>query len=192
MNAGPTRPAAVHWIFGYGSLMWDPGFAHLERRRAVLKGYHREFCMVSLRNRGSEEEPGLVLSLCPGGETVGIVYAFDAVAAPEVLKYLDDREGLGRAHQRAVVPIHVLDATPPHLTPSWTYLPILTWENYDCCIPLERRAELVARGRGKIGTSYDYLRLLLGELDKLEVRDERLLELFDAAGQALGPDVAIS
>jgi cation transport protein ChaC len=191
MNAGPHRPAALHWMFGYGSLMWDPGFAHVERRPAVLKGYHREFCMVSTRNRGTEEEPGLVLSLCPGGETVGIVYGYEAAKAAEVLTYLDEREGLGRAHQRAVVPIRVLDATQERLTPSWTYLPILTAKNYDCLIPLERSAGLVAKGRGRIGTSYDYLRLLIGELHKLKVPDRKLNELYDAARQVLAPGAAL-
>jgi cation transport protein ChaC len=173
----------MRWIFGYGSLMWFPGFPYLERRAARLKGYHREFCMVSHRNRGTEEVPGLVLSLCPGGELVGLAFRYDAEAEAEVLKYLDEREGVDRAHKRAVVPIEMLEESGPSLVHGLTYLPILTAPNYDCQMPLERRAELVAQGRGKIGSSHEYLRLLLEELDKLQVSEPGLSELFAAACQ---------
>lgn len=171
----------MSWIFGYGSLMWSPGFTYRERRAARLKGYHREFCMVSTRNRGTTEAPGLVLSLCPGGELVGLAYRYDPAEETEVLKYLDDREGLDRAHKRATVPVEVLDGPAPHLVHTLTYLPILTAPNYDCCMPLDKRAVLVAQGRGKIGSSYDYLRLLIEELNKLNVTDAGLSELFAAA-----------
>jgi len=169
------------WIFGYGSLMWYPGFAHVERHPAKLRGYRREFCMVSTRNRGTEQAPGLVLSLCPGGGVVGIAYAYDPAAEPEVLGYLDEREGLHRAHERCLVPVELLDGPAPRTIPSWTYLPVLTAPNYLAAMPLERRAELVAQGCGKIGTSYDYLKRLVEELGKLNVCDASLTELFDAS-----------
>lgn len=171
----------MSWIFGYGSLMWFPGFTYRERRAARLKGYHREFCMVSTRNRGTTEAPGLVLSLCPGGELVGLAYRYDRAEEGEVLKYLDDREGVDRAHKRAVVPIELLDGPGPRTVHTLTYLPILTAPNYDCRMPLDKRAALVAQGRGKIGSSYEYLRLLLEELGKLNVADAGLSSLFAAA-----------
>jgi glutathione-specific gamma-glutamylcyclotransferase len=178
--------ASTRWMFGYGSLIWNPGFSYQERRPARLKGYHRDFCMVSTRNRGTEQTPGLVLSLCPGGEVVGMAFAYDAAEESDVFKYLDDREGIHRAHERCVVPVEFLSGDTaqgptPRTNPSWTYLPVLTAPNYDCTMPLAQRAALVAQGCGKIGTSYEYLRLLLEELDKLQVTEASLTELFAAS-----------
>ena len=171
----------LRWIFGYGSLMWHPGFAYVQRRTARLRGYHREFCMVSTRNRGTEQAPGLVLSVCPGGELVGSAFAYDPAGEPDVFRYLDEREGLHRAHERCIVPIEFADGPPPHTIPCWTYLPVLTAPNFHATMPLERRAELVAQGCGKIGTSYDYLERLLGELTRLNVSDPGLQALYDAS-----------
>ena len=61
----PVEPADT-WIFGYGSLMWNPGFAFAEARRARLTGYHRAFCIYSIHYRGTERRPGLVLGLDRG------------------------------------------------------------------------------------------------------------------------------
>ena len=167
------------WIFGYGSLMWYPGFPFQERRAARLRGYHRDFCMVSTRNRGTEQAPGLVLSLCPGGELVGMAYSYDPAREAEVFQYLDEREGLHRAHERCIVPIEFTDGAEPRGVPCWTYLPVITAPNYHGTMPIPKRAELVAQGCGKIGTSYEYLRLLMEELDKLNVREPALAELFE-------------
>src|SRR5689334_7846512 len=95
----------MQWVFGYGSLMWLPGFECLEKRPAILKGYHRLYGIVSHRNRGTKENPGMVLSLAPGGEIKGLALRFDPKQTEKVLKYLDDREGTGRAHRRAAVPV---------------------------------------------------------------------------------------
>ena len=62
------------WVFAYGSLMWDPGFAHVEAQPALLRGYHRRFCVYSHRYRGTPERPGLVLGLDRGGACKGIAY----------------------------------------------------------------------------------------------------------------------
>ena len=62
------------WVFAYGSLMWDPGFAYVHCAPAVLKGYRRAFCVLSMSHRGTPERPGLVLGLAPGGTCRGVVY----------------------------------------------------------------------------------------------------------------------
>ncbi|MEO1504755.1 MAG: gamma-glutamylcyclotransferase, partial [Pseudomonadota bacterium] len=68
------------WVFGYGSLMWDPGFAHVERREALLHGFARRFCMWSVHYRGTPEDPGLVLALLEeaGAATEGVAYRVSA------------------------------------------------------------------------------------------------------------------
>ncbi len=82
----------AHWVFGYGSLMWRPGFEYLEARPATVHGYHRAFCVYSWTYRGSRESPGLVLGLDRGGSCVGRAYAVPAARMDEVRRYLHDRE----------------------------------------------------------------------------------------------------
>jgi glutathione-specific gamma-glutamylcyclotransferase len=176
-------------VFGYGSLMWNPGFAHAERRPALLRGYHRAYMMYSTRNRGTPESPGMVLSLAPGGEVVGMAIRIEPGREGEALPYLDKREGVGRAHRRVLMPVHWYrpddggpEGTVQHV---WTYVPILTYSNYIWGVPLERQAELVARGCGKTGTSFDYLRQVLEELARIHVSEPTLERLYAEAQRCL-------
>ena len=82
------------FVFAYGSLIWRPGFAHLGARPALLRGYHRRFCIWSRHYRGTPERPGLVLGLDRGGACQGVVFEVAAEAAAAVLEYLDARENL--------------------------------------------------------------------------------------------------
>ena len=80
------------WIFGYGSLMWRPGFDYVERLPVRLHGYHRAFCVWSHRYRGTPERPGLVLGLDRGGSCLGIAYRIAPEKQDTVLAYLHERE----------------------------------------------------------------------------------------------------
>src|SRR5690606_16263770 len=84
--------SAQHWVFGYGSLMWRPGFDYEERREAVLYGAHRRLCIYSHFHRGTPERPGLVLGLDRGGSCRGIAYRVAAADYTAVLDYLRGRE----------------------------------------------------------------------------------------------------
>ena len=85
-------PGEDFWVFGYGSLMWHPGFPHVEVRLAVLHGYHRRFCVYSHRYRGTPERPGLVLGLDRGGSCRGLAFRVPAAESAEVIDYLYERE----------------------------------------------------------------------------------------------------
>ena len=80
------------WVFGYGSLMWRPGFDYLEARPALLRGYHRAFCIKSTHYRGTVDKPGLVLGLDRGGACRGRVFRIAANKAQGVARYLHERE----------------------------------------------------------------------------------------------------
>ena len=70
-SASADEAAGPLWVFAYGSLMWEPNFPCAEVRPALLRGYHRALCILSIRNRGTEERPGLVLGLNRGGSCAG-------------------------------------------------------------------------------------------------------------------------
>ncbi|WP_421856656.1 gamma-glutamylcyclotransferase [Oricola sp.] len=80
------------WVFGYASLMWKPGFRHVERRRATLFGYHRSLCITSVEHRGTPERPGLVMGLDRGGSCVGVAFRVESDDGESVLAYLRERE----------------------------------------------------------------------------------------------------
>src|ERR1700744_18998 len=80
------------WVFGYGSLMWRPGFEFLERVPARLIGEHRGLCVYSFVHRGTPEKPGLVLGLDRGGACRGIAFRVDAKHRDDVIGYLRERE----------------------------------------------------------------------------------------------------
>ncbi|TIT65075.1 MAG: gamma-glutamylcyclotransferase, partial [Mesorhizobium sp.] len=80
------------WVFGYGSLIWRPGFAHVETRRARLHGYRRSLCVYSFVHRGTRQRPGLVLGLDHGGSCVGLAFRVPGELRDEVIAYLRERE----------------------------------------------------------------------------------------------------
>ena len=86
------------WVFGYGSLMWNPAFHHVELRPARLHGWHRSFCLWNTFGRGSPEKPGLMLALQPGGACAGVALRIAADAVPSELGVLWNREMLTGAY----------------------------------------------------------------------------------------------
>ena len=169
-------PKGDLWIFGYGSLMWDPGFPHVDWTPALVHGYHREFCIYSSRWRGTPERPGLVLGLDRGGACRGIAFriaAADVAASLEALWAREMRRGIyhprllrarlakGEARVLAFV------ANPKH-------------PGYAGTLPIERTAELIASCCGDRGPNVEYLAKTLDHLAELGVRDHHLLAVMDA------------
>lgn len=174
------------WVFAYGSLIWRPGFAHAGRHRALLRGWHRSFCLWSHRYRGTPERPGLVLGLDRGGACHGVAFRVPGQHAPEVLRYLDDRElpdGAEVVYHRCLVPVRVLYAEGT-VVPAVTYVVNRASRNYVPRLPPDRAAAVIAEGVGQMGANRDYLLNTLGHLAELGVRDpglERIAALLPAA-----------
>ena len=175
------------WVFAYGSLIWRPGFAHVGQHRALLRGWHRSFCLWSHRYRGTPERPGLVLGLDRGGACRGVAFRVAGHHAREVLRYLDDRElpdGAEVVYHRRVVPVRVLDAEGVHTVPAVTYVVNRASRNYVPRLPPDRAAAVIAEGVGQMGANRDYLLNTLAHLAELGLRDpglERIAALLPAA-----------
>ena len=87
------------WVFGYGSLLWNPGFEPVEKVRATLHGYHRSFCMLSIHHRGTDDDPGLVLALDEAdAQCTGLALKVRDDQADDVLQYLRERELISSAY----------------------------------------------------------------------------------------------
>ena len=98
------------WVFGYGSLMWNPGFATPETQPARLHGWHRAFCIYSEHYRGTPEKPGLILGLLPGGACRGLAHRLPARDYEATRRYLWTREiDNDGVYEEAIRPIHLAD-----------------------------------------------------------------------------------
>jgi cation transport protein ChaC len=161
------------WIFGYGSLMWDPGFAFVEARPALLRGYHRSFCVYSHRYRGTAERPGLVLGLDRGGACKGIAYRVPAADVGAALHYLWEREMANRTYHLKEVPL----ATPAGAVMARAFAVDRTHKNYAGRLPLEETARLILQGIGARGPCRQYLENTVRELKKLGLVDRPLHRL---------------
>ncbi len=176
------------WVFGYGSLMWQPGFEHLEVRHALLRGYHRAFCVYSHHYRGTPGRPGLVLGLDRGGACRGLAFRVAAANAADVMTYLDERELIGYAYLAKSVPVEAGEAR----VSAYTYVADPRHRYYAGKLGIDRSAELIMNAEGLNGLNRDYLintlRKLesMGFVDKslhaLLVRIERMTGIIDQGG----------
>jgi glutathione-specific gamma-glutamylcyclotransferase len=169
------------WVFAYGSLMWRPGFDFLEARPALLRGYHRAFCIASTHYRGSAERPGLVLGLDRGGACRGRVYRIAAEKAAPVARYLHEREMVTGVYD----PRWVRVATAAGVLTAVTYVADRAHPQYAGKLPAERIIGMIRRGVGTAGSNIDYLANTVRHLDELGIADgplHRLLRQVKAEG----------
>jgi len=109
-DPAPEDPVlAVDWVFGYGSLIWDPGFAHTETSLARVHGWHRAFCIHSTLYRGTPAAPGIVLGLDRGGCVDGVVFRLEPASRRIAIDYLYAREMPNRVYQARVVEARLVD-----------------------------------------------------------------------------------
>ena len=164
------------WVFGYGSLMWRPGFAVGESAPALLKGAHRALCVYSVVHRGTHSEPGLVLGLDRGGACKGMAFRVTAGAEDETLAYLREREQVTDVYVEAVRPIRLLDGTGRVLK-ALTYLVDRTHSQYAGDLPLEAQIRIVKAGKGQAGGNVEYVMKTLRHLEESGVHDPLLASI---------------
>jgi cation transport protein ChaC len=163
------------YVFAYGSLIWRPGFAHAASHPALLRGFHRSFCLWSHYYRGTPDRPGLVLGLDRGGACRGLAYSVGADDAAAVLAYLDDRElpdGAEQVYHRRTLTLRLLGTG--RAVRAITYVANRDCRLYCGRLPAERAAAAIAEGQGRMGSNRDYLMNTLAHLRQMGVRDAGL------------------
>jgi cation transport protein ChaC len=194
-----------NWVFGYGSLMWNPGFRFAERKRAVIHGYHRSLCMLSHMYRGTPERPGLVLGLDNGGACHGIAYRVEAEDWDETTAYLRAREQVTNMYHELVKPVRLQERFPPKLpfgdkealerksaepsdparrddrkVPALFYAVNRTHRQYAGRLSLEDQLRYVRQGHGQSGSCSDYVLNTVQHLHEAGIRDHPLEKLVHA------------
>lgn len=165
------------WVFGYGSLLWDPGFEPAETRKAQLQGYHRSFCMLSIHYRGTEEQPGLVLALDEdeGAVCDGVAFRVKPEEETPVLNALRKRELISDAYLEAMV--DVVDEGGDALN-AVTY--VINRDNRQYCgHALKEQAKRIISATGVRGPNRDYLFNTVAKMRALGIHDPDLEWLFD-------------
>jgi cation transport protein ChaC len=173
MNTMVSKDAV--WVFGYGSLMWRPGFAYEDRRIARLHGYHRHFCVWSHRYRGSPRVPGLVLGLDRGGSCRGVAYRIAPDQAEAVLAYLHEREMITGVYRPSRLAMTVAGGASAHpRIVAQTYVVDRAHPQYAGALSEPELAALVIQGVGTAGPCHEYLVNTVGHLQDLGIPDRRL------------------
>jgi cation transport protein ChaC len=160
------------WVFGYGSLMWRPGFDHQDRAEALVRGYHRRLCVVSRHHRGTAARPGLVMGLDRGGSCRGIAYRVAARDAAATLAYLDAREiDHYPVYRRSTVAV---DLGSGQRVRAVTYTVDRREADYAGHLSVEQQAAMVAGAHGISGPNPDYLRQTVAHIHDMGLRDPAL------------------
>jgi glutathione-specific gamma-glutamylcyclotransferase len=173
MHFSQTHANEEFWVFGYGSLMWQPGFAHLERVPARLIGLHRALCVYSFVHRGTPERPGLVLGLDRGGACRGIAYRVAAELREATVAYLRGREQVTKVYLESTRRI-TLALSPPRDVSALVYLVDRSHAQYAGRLDLEHQLHLVRQGHGRSGANRDYVLSTVAEIEAQGCHDSGL------------------
>jgi cation transport protein ChaC len=157
------------WIFAYGSLMWDPELRDAEARPALLRGYHRRFCLYSRDYRGTPRRPGLVLGLDRGGSCRGIAFRLP----PEAIDRVWAREMTGRVYDMRRLRV---DSAAGSLA-AYAFTIRRDHPDYAPHLSLDDTARLILEGIGSRGACRDYLESTLRHLEEKGFADRALRRL---------------
>lgn len=161
------------WVFGYGSLVWQPGFEYSARHIARLDGYTRSFCMRSIHHRGTDEDPGLVLALDQDVASYcdGIALFVEPEGAQQTLDYLRERELVSSAYLEEICDITLRTG---RRVPAVCYIVDTDHVQYCGGLALEEQAGIIAGAVGGRGPNTEYLFNTATHLRDLGIEDESL------------------
>lgn len=170
-------PTQDLWIFGYGSLMWNPGFPYAESVAGLVHGYHRSLCVLSTLYRGTPDNPGLVLGLDQGGSCCGQTFRVTAEHVSTTVTYLDEREQVSKVYCPRFVEVKLSDG---RCVQGYTFVVRHEHEQY-VHLSTTEQARLVAHGAGARGTALDYLASTIEHIDALGIKDTPLHQVLAEA-----------
>lgn len=163
--------ASSHWVFGYGSLIWRPGFAFLHSEPARLEGWHRSLCVLSHKYRGTPECLGLVFGLDEGGQCHGVAFEVDAAAWPETQAYLRERELVTHVYREVILPVETASGRKVEAV---TYVVDRAHGQYAGPLAADDVLKYVRQGQGEAGSCVDYVKNTARHLAELGIPDAQL------------------
>ncbi len=171
-------PKGDLWVFGYGSLMWSPGFSYKQKALGRVHGYHRALCILSTRYRGTARKPGLVMGLCRGGSCWGMAFRVEAQRVRQALARLWKREMPRRVYAPRLLRVQLASGREVR---ALAFLADPAHPAYVRELDLHGRARLVAQGIGQRGPCVDYIRNTLAHMHAVGVSDPHLERVLHAA-----------
>lgn len=163
-----------HFVFGYGSLIWNPGFAHKSAQLGLLRGARRSLSIISHHHRGTPAQPGLVFGLVRGGSCRGMVFEVAAADWPAVRAYLEEREQVTSVYRDAMRPVRLADG---RTISALAFLVDERHEQYAGALTPEQQLAMVRAGVGISGRNIDYVVNTARHLRQLGIGDRMLEEL---------------
>ena len=170
------------WVFAYGSLLWNPGFAYSECRPARVRGYHRSLCVYSHVHRGTPEQPGLVLGLDRGGSCHGMAFQIIPEKWDETLTYLRAREQVTSVYLERSKAVTLIGSG--RKVQADTYVVDRAHRQYAGVLDDDALEHHVRLGQGVSGHCTDYVTSTLAHLREMNIHDPALERLAKRLGQA--------
>src|SRR5689334_586156 len=169
-------PKGDLWVFGYGSLMWRPGFEFIEQVPARLIGEHRALCVYSFVHRGTPEKPGLVLGLDRGGACRGIAFRVPEQRREETIAYLRAREQVTSVYREVMRSVW-LEHDARQRVSALTYVVDRGHVQYAGRLSLHEQLSHVRQGHGQSGANRDYVISTVKAIEAQGLRDAQLHRL---------------
>jgi glutathione-specific gamma-glutamylcyclotransferase len=164
------------WVFGYGSLMWRPGFEFVDQVPARLIGEHRALCVYSFDHRGTPEKPGLVLGLDRGGACRGIAFRVAAIQRDEVINYLRGREQTTHVYREVMRSVWLENEARERVS-ALAYVVDRGHVQYAGRLSLHEQLRYVRQGHGRSGNNRDYVLETVRSIEAQGFRDAPLHQL---------------
>ena len=159
------------WVFGYGSLIWNPGFSYVDSKPAKVYGFHRSLCIHSWVHRGTQQKPGLVLGLDKGGSCNGMAFNVKAQDKDQVIDYLRKRELVTDVYKEAWCKLFLPSGK---VVSALTYIVDRESPQYSGKLDLQNQVEIVSTARGMSGHNSEYILKTVEHLKMISIRDHNL------------------